>query len=150
MPLVGVLMGSKSDLPAMQGCLDTLSELGIDHEHHVMSAHRTPQKVQEYASSAQDRGIEVIIAAAGMAAALPGTVTAWTHLPVIGVPLASGALNGVDSLYAIVQMPPGLPVATVAINGAKNAAYLAAQILALKHPAIAEEYQKFREKMREG
>jgi 5-(carboxyamino)imidazole ribonucleotide mutase len=150
MPLVGVLMGSKSDLPAMQGCLDTLSELGIDHEHHVMSAHRTPQKVQEYASSAQDRGIEVIIAAAGMAAALPGTVTAWTHLPVIGVPLASGALNGVDSLYAIVQMPPGLPVATVAINGGKNAAYLAAQILALKHPAIAEEYRKFREKMREG
>jgi 5-(carboxyamino)imidazole ribonucleotide mutase len=92
----------------------------------------------------------VIIAAAGMAAALPGTVTAWTHLPVIGVPLASGALNGVDSLYAIVQMPPGLPVATVAINGGKNAAYLAAQILALKHPAIAEEYRKFREKMREG
>ncbi|HET9201416.1 MAG TPA: 5-(carboxyamino)imidazole ribonucleotide mutase [Dehalococcoidia bacterium] len=150
MPLVGVLMGSKSDLPAMQACLDTLSELGIEHEHHVMSAHRTPQKVQEYASTAQDRGIEVIIAAAGMAAALPGTVTAWTQLPVIGVPLASGALNGVDSLYAIVQMPPGLPVATVAINGAKNAAYLAAQILALKHATVADEYRKFREKMREG
>ena len=150
MVLVGVLMGSKSDLPAMQPCLDTLSELGIDHEHHVMSAHRTPQKVQEYASNAQSRGLQVIIAAAGMAAALPGTVTAWTNLPVIGVPLASGALNGVDSLYAIVQMPPGLPVATVAINGAKNAAYLAAQILSLKHPEVAEKYAAFRKEMREG
>ncbi|HEX5939175.1 MAG TPA: 5-(carboxyamino)imidazole ribonucleotide mutase [Dehalococcoidia bacterium] len=150
MTLVGVLMGSKSDLNAMQPCLDTLSELGIDHEHHVMSAHRTPQKVQEYASGAEARGLEVIIAAAGMAAALPGTVTAWTNLPVIGVPLASGALNGVDSLYAIVQMPPGLPVATVAINGAKNAAYLAAQILSLKHPQIAEKYAAFRREMREG
>ena len=150
MRLVGVLMGSKSDLNAMQPCLDTLAELGIDHEHHVMSAHRTPQKVQEYASGAEARGLEVIIAAAGMAAALPGTVTAWTNLPVIGVPLASGALNGVDSLYAIVQMPPGLPVATVAINGAKNAAYLAAQILSLKHPQIAEKYAAFRREMREG
>jgi len=150
MVLVGVLMGSKSDLPAMQPCLDTLSEFGIDHEHHVMSAHRTPQKVQEYASNAQSRGLQVIIAAAGMAAALPGTVTAWTNLPVIGVPLASGALNGVDSLYAIVQMPPGLPVATVAINGAKNAAYLAAQILSLKHPEVAEKYAAFRKEMREG
>lgn len=150
MVLVGVLMGSKSDLSAMQPCIDTLSELGIEHEHHVMSAHRTPQKVQEYASSAESRGLQVIIAAAGMAAALPGTVTAWTNLPVIGVPLASGALNGVDSLYAIVQMPPGLPVATVAINGAKNAAYLAAQILSLKHPEIAEKYAAFRQEMREG
>jgi 5-(carboxyamino)imidazole ribonucleotide mutase len=150
MTLVGVLMGSKSDLPAMQPCLDTLTELGIDHEHHVMSAHRTPHKVQEYAGGAEARGLKVIIAGAGMAAALPGTVTAWTNLPVIGVPLASGALNGVDSLYAIVQMPPGLPVATVAINGAKNAAYLAAQILALSDPEIGDRYRQFREKMREG
>lgn len=150
MPLVGVLMGSKSDLPTMQGCLDTLSELGIEHEHHVMSAHRTPAKVQEYASGAAGRGIEVLIAAAGMAAALPGAVTAWTTLPVIGVPLASGALNGVDSLYAIVQMPPGLPVATVAINGAKNAAYLAAQILSLSHPEIAAAYKSFRDEMARG
>lgn len=150
MPLVGVLMGSKSDLPTMQACLDTLSELGIEHEHCVMSAHRTPAKVQEYASNAEGRGIEVLIAAAGMAAALPGAVTAWTTLPVIGVPLASGALNGVDSLYAIVQMPPGLPVATVAINGAKNAAYLAAQILSLSHPEIASAYKGFRAEMAKG
>jgi 5-(carboxyamino)imidazole ribonucleotide mutase len=146
-PLVGVLIGSKSDLPQMQPCLDTLSDLGIDHEHFVMSAHRTPAKVQEYASSAESRGIEVLIAAAGMAAHLPGAVTAWTTLPVIGVPLASGALNGLDSLYSIVQMPSGLPVATVAINGAKNAAYLAAQILGLKHPEIREAYKQFRAEM---
>ncbi|MEX2236577.1 MAG: 5-(carboxyamino)imidazole ribonucleotide mutase [Dehalococcoidia bacterium] len=149
MALVGVLMGSKSDLPAMQPCLDTLTELGIEHEHHVMSAHRTPARVQEYASTAEERGIEVIIAAAGMAAHLPGAVIAWTTLPVIGVPLASGALNGVDSLYAIVQMPSGLPVATVAINGAKNAAYLAAQIVGGKHPEIAEAYKAFRRKLAE-
>ncbi|MPZ24286.1 MAG: 5-(carboxyamino)imidazole ribonucleotide mutase [Dehalococcoidia bacterium] len=147
-PLVGVLMGSKSDLPVMQGCLDTLTELGIEHEHHVMSAHRTPARVQEYASTAEGRGIEVLVAAAGMAAHLPGAVIAWTTLPVIGVPLASGELRGLDSLYAIVQMPSGLPVATVAINGAKNAAYLAAQILGVKHPEIADAYKAVREQMR--
>ena len=147
MTLVGVLMGSKSDLPTMQACLDTLAEMGVEAEHHIMSAHRTPAKVQEYASTAQSRGIEVIIAAAGLAAHLPGAVIAWTTLPVIGVPLASGALNGVDSLYSIVQMPSGLPVATVAINGAKNAAYLAAQIVGNKHPEIAANYKRFREEM---
>jgi 5-(carboxyamino)imidazole ribonucleotide mutase len=147
MPLVGVLIGSKSDLDLMKPCLDTLTEMGIEHEHFVMSAHRTPAKVQEYASTAEGRGIEVLIAAAGMAAHLPGAVIAWTTLPVIGVPLASGALNGLDSLYAIVQMPSGLPVATVAINGAKNAAYLAAQIVGLKHPEIGQAYRRFREEM---
>ena len=137
-PLVGVVMGSKSDTEVMQPALDVLTSLGIEHEVNVISAHRTPEKAREYAQSARERGIEVIIAAAGMAAHLPGVLASWTTLPVIGVPLASGELKGVDALYSIVQMPAGIPVACMAIGsaGAKNAAYLAAEILGLKHDKI--------------
>jgi len=146
MPLAGVVMGSKSDTEAVQPTLDILTELGIDHEVNVISAHRTPEKAKQYAQEARGRGIEVIIAAAGMAAHLPGVLASWTTLPVIGIPVASGELKGVDALYSIVQMPPGIPVATVAIGsaGAKNAAYLAAEILGLKYDKIREAYEKYR------
>jgi 5-(carboxyamino)imidazole ribonucleotide mutase len=139
-------MGSKSDTEAVQQTLDVLNELGIEYEVNVISAHRTPDKVKQYAIEARDRGIEVIIAAAGMAAHLPGVLASWTTLPVIGIPLSSGELKGVDALYSIVQMPPGIPVATVAIGnaGAKNAAYLAAEILGLKYDKIREAYENYR------
>ena len=152
MPLVGVIIGSKSDEPQMQDTLRVLEELGIDHELSVLSAHRTPQKVADYARSAQERGIEVIIAAAGGAAALPGAVASWTDLPVIGVPLPSSELKGVDALYAIVQMPPGVPVGCVAVGswGARNAAYLAAGILSLKHDNVREAYTAYRRQLRAG
>jgi 5-(carboxyamino)imidazole ribonucleotide mutase len=146
MTLVGVVMGSKSDEAVMQSALDVLSSLGIEHEVSVISAHRNPEKAQQYARSARERGIEVIIAAAGMAAHLPGALASWTTLPVIGVPMASGELKGVDALYSIVQMPAGIPVACMAIGspGAKNAAYLAAEILGLKHEKIRQAYEKYR------
>jgi len=146
MPLVAVVMGSKSDAEAVQATLDILTELNIDHEVNVISAHRTPEKAKQYAQEARGRGIEVIIAAAGMAAHLPGVLASWTTLPVIGIPIASGELKGVDALYSIVQMPPGIPVATVAIGsaGAKNAAYLAAEILGIKHDRIRQAYEKYR------
>jgi len=146
MPLVGVVMGSQSDTEAVQPTLDILTGLGIDYEVNVISAHRTPDKAKQYAQEARGRGIEVIIAAAGMAAHLPGVLASWTILPVIGIPIASGELNGVDALYSIVQMPAGIPVATVAIGtaGAKNAAYLAAEILGLKYDKIQEAYEKYR------
>jgi 5-(carboxyamino)imidazole ribonucleotide mutase len=146
MPLVGVVMGSKSDSEVMQSTLDVLTALGIEHEVNVISAHRNPEKVKQYAQSAQERGIEVIIAAAGMAAHLPGVLASWTTLPVIGVPMANGELKGVDALYSIVQMPAGIPVACMAIGstGAKNAAYLAAEILGLKHDTIRRSYEKYR------
>jgi 5-(carboxyamino)imidazole ribonucleotide mutase len=145
-------MGSKSDAEAMQSCIDTLTSFAIEHEVHVMSAHRNPDKVREFCSTARDRGIEVIIAAAGGAAALPGVCKAYTPLPVIGVPLASSELKGVDALYSIVQMPPGMPVATVAVGawGARNAATLAAEILALSHPDIRAKYDKYRESLTSG
>jgi len=145
-------MGSKSDSEVMQGTLDNLKKLGIDYEVNVISAHRTPQKAQEYAQSAEERGIEVIIAGAGLAAHLPGVLASWTTLPVIGVPLAAGSLQGKDSLYSIVQMPPGIPVACVAIgsHGAKNAAFLAAQILGIKHKKIRQAYRKHREESAKG
>ena len=144
---VGIVVGSKSDLPVIQKCADVLQEMGIESEIRVLSAHRTPQLMAEWARGARDRGVKVIIAGAGMAAHLPGAAAAWSTLPVIGVPLASGHLNGIDSLLAIVQMPPGVPVATVAIGeaGAKNAAYLAAQIIGLSRPEVAERYQKLRD-----
>ncbi|TAK72197.1 MAG: 5-(carboxyamino)imidazole ribonucleotide mutase [Dehalococcoidia bacterium] len=144
--LVAVLMGSKSDAEAMQPCIDTLTSFAIEHEVHVMSAHRNPDKVREYCSTARDRGIEVIIAAAGGAAALPGVCKAYTPLPVIGVPLASSELRGVDALYSIVQMPPGMPVATVAVGawGARNAACLAAEILSLLHADVRAKYDAYR------
>ena len=152
MALVGVVIGSKSDEPQIQDTLRILVDLGIDHELRVLSAHRTPQQVADYASSAQERGIDVIIAAAGGSAALPGVVASWTDLPVIGVPIASSELNGLDALYTIVQMPPGVPVASVAVGswGARNAAYLAAGILSLKHDKIREAYAAYRQRLREG
>ena len=148
-PLVGVVMGSKSDSEVMQAALDVLTGLGIEHEVNIISAHRTPEKAREYAQSARERGIEVIIAAAGMAAHLPGVLASWTTLPVIGVPMSSGELKGVDALYSIVQMPGGIPVACMAIgsSGAKNAAYLAAEILGLKHDKIRQAYETYRREL---
>ena len=150
MPLVGVVMGSKSDTEAVQATLDTLKEMGIDYEVNVISAHRTPEKARKYAQEARSRGIELIIAAAGGAAHLPGVLASWTTLPVIGVPLASSELKGVDALYSIVQMPAGIPVATVAVGaaGARNAAYLAAEILGLKYNRIQLAYEKYRNDLR--
>ncbi len=149
MPLVGVVTGSKNDADIMQSTLDVLTELGIEYEFNVISAHRNPKQVKEYAETANERGIEVIIAAAGMAAALPGVLASLTTLPVIGVPLAGSALNGLDALYSIVQMPAGVPVACVAIGkaGAKNAAYLAAAILSLKHATIKHAYDTYRREL---
>ncbi len=148
MPRVAILTGSKSDVPALDPCLQTLTELGIEHELHVMSAHRTPAKVQQFASTAEEQGFEAIIAAAGMAAHLPGVIAAWTALPVIGVPIASGqtGISGLDALLAIAQMPPGVPVGCMAVNGAKNAALYAAAILALKHPEVRTALETFRTK----
>ena len=149
MPLVGVVMGSKSDAGALQPALDILKQLGIEHEVNVISAHRTPEKAREYGLAAREHGIEVIIAAAGRAAHLPGVMASWTTLPVIGVPMGGGELDGVDALYSIVQMPAGIPVACVAIGsaGAKNAAYLAAEILGLKHDTIRNAYESYRSEL---
>jgi 5-(carboxyamino)imidazole ribonucleotide mutase len=147
MPKVAILTGSKSDIPLLEPCLQTLTDLGIQHELHVMSAHRAPGKVQAFASAAADNGFEVIIAAAGMAAHLPGVVAAWTTLPVIGVPVSQPggtAVSGLDALLSIAQMPPGVPVACMAVNGAKNAALFAAAILALKHAAVRKALERFR------
>ncbi|MBO8467557.1 MAG: 5-(carboxyamino)imidazole ribonucleotide mutase [Bacteroidetes bacterium] len=141
---VGIIMGSTSDYEVMSGAVDMLTELGIEFEKRVVSAHRTPDLMYEYARTAKNRGISVIIAGAGGAAHLPGMVAAMTTLPVIGVPVKSRALNGLDSLLSIVQMPGGVPVATVAINGAKNAALIAASILALQDNDIAGRLEKFR------
>jgi 5-(carboxyamino)imidazole ribonucleotide mutase len=137
-PVVGVILGSKSDLPLMESCVKVLEELGLEHEVKVCSAHRNPRGVMEWATSARGRGIKVVIAAAGGAAHLPGVVAAWTDLPVIGVPVPTQHLGGVDSLYSIVQMPAGIPVATVAIGeaGAKNAAWLAARIIGLSDSEV--------------
>lgn len=152
MPLVAVVMGSKSDAGTMQATLDILAELGIDYEVSVISAHRTPEKARQYGQAARGRGIEIIIAGAGGAAHLPGVLASWTTLPVIGVPIASSELKGIDALYSIVQMPAGIPVASVAIGtaGASNAAYLAAGILGLKHDKIREAYEKYRDKLQRG
>jgi len=147
-PLVGILMGSDSDLSVMEKAGEVLKEMGVLYEMDISSAHRLPEKTAEYAKGARERGIEVIIAGAGMAAHLAGVIASHTTLPVIGVPLKSGALNGVDALYSTVQMPPGIPVATVAIDGAKNAAYLACSILSIKHTEIADKLEAFREKTR--
>jgi 5-(carboxyamino)imidazole ribonucleotide mutase len=145
-PVVGVILGSKSDLPLMEACVKVLDELGIEHEVKVCSAHRNPRGVMEWASSARERGLKVVIAAAGGAAHLPGVVAAWTDLPVIGVPVPTQHLGGVDSLYSIVQMPAGIPVATVAIGeaGSKNAAWLAARILGLNDEAIERRHAEMR------
>jgi 5-(carboxyamino)imidazole ribonucleotide mutase len=140
-PSVGILVGSKSDLPILEKCTARLDDLKIDYELEVRSAHRTPEDVAEYAATARDRGLKVIICAAGMAAHLAGAVAARTNLPVIGIPVAAGPLNGFDALLATVQMPSGVPVATVAVNGAANAAVLAAQILALSDPQLADRLE---------
>ncbi len=147
--LVGVVMGSVSDKEVMKGCLDVLQMLDIPHEVRVLSAHRTPEATRQYAETAFDRGLEVIIAGAGWAAHLAGFMAGHTLLPVIGVPIDSSALNGMDALLSTVQMPPGIPVATVAVGsgGAKNAAVLAAQILALKYPVIAEKLTDYRREL---
>jgi 5-(carboxyamino)imidazole ribonucleotide mutase len=147
-PLVGILMGSDSDFPVMEKAAEVLREMGVPFEIDISSAHRLPEKTAEYARNARDRGIEVLIAGAGMAAHLAGVLAAHTTLPVIGVPLKSGALNGADALYSTVQMPPGIPVATVGIDGSKNAAYLACEILSIKYPEIAKKLEEFRERMR--
>ncbi len=147
MPRVAVLAGSKSDVPILEPCLQTLQELGIEGELQVMSAHRSPARVQQFAAGARDSGFEVIIAAAGMAAHLPGVVAAWTTLPVIGVPVASpagSAVSGLDALLSIAQMPPGIPVACMAVNGARNAALFAAAILALKHDSVRQALERLR------
>jgi 5-(carboxyamino)imidazole ribonucleotide mutase len=143
-PLVGILMGSDSDLPVMEKAAEVLKEMGVPYEMDISSAHRLPEKTAHYAKTARDRGIEVLIAGAGMAAHLAGVLAAHTTLPVIGVPLKSGALEGVDALYSTVQMPPGVPVATVGIDGGKNAAYLACEILSIKYPEIAKKLEDFR------
>lgn len=148
-PQVGILMGSDSDLTVMRKAADVFKEMGVAYEMDISSAHRLPDRTAEYARSARERGIEVLICGAGMAAHLAGVVASHTTLPVIGVPLASGAIGGVDALYSTVQMPPGIPVATVAVDGAKNAAYLACSILSIKHPEIAERLEEFRQNTRE-
>ena len=146
MPLVAVVMGSKSDAGVMKATLDALDSLAIDYEVNVISAHRTPEKARQFALKARERGIEVIIAAAGGAAHLPGVLASWTTLPVIGVPLVAGDSKGIDALLSIVQMPAGIPVATVAVGvaGARNAAYLAAEILGIKYDGIRNAYEKYR------
>ncbi len=152
MPKVAVLMGSKSDAQYMQQTMDVLAELGIEAALVVVSAHRMPERLREYVTSAREKGIEVFIAGAGAAAALPGAVASWTTLPVIGVPLPTSDLKGIDSLLAIAQMPAGIPVATVAIGnaGARNAAYLAAQILGLKDEAVRAAYDAYRARLAAG
>ena len=151
MPQVGIVVGSASDLPVMEDTLKTLTDLGVEAELVVASAHRDPEKVREWVLGAEARGIEVIIAAAGGAAALPGVVASHTTLPVIGVPLTSSPLEGVDALHSIVMMPPGIPVATVAVGawGARNAALLAAQVLGLKYDKIRKAVDEHRQRLRD-
>lgn len=148
-PLVGIIMGSKSDLPTMEGCTKELEELGVPYELVIASAHRNPDKVHEWAGTAHERGLKVIIAAAGKAAHLGGVVAAFTPLPVIGVPMKTSDLGGLDSLLSMVQMPSGVPVACVAINGAKNAAIYATQILGATMPEYRDVISKMKQEMAE-
>ena len=149
MPLVGIVIGSKSDQDIGDEAAQVLDSLNISYELLVMSAHRKPEQTREYAKSAADRGIEVIIAGAGGSAALPGVLASWTTLPIIGIPVASSEMKGVDSLHAIAQMPPGIPVACMAIGswGARNAAYMAAAILSLKHDSVKNSYEAYRKEL---
>ena len=146
-PVVGIIMGSDSDLPVMEAAFQVLKEFNIPYEVKILSAHRTPDQHSEYSKSAMDRGLKVIIAAAGGAAHLPGVTAAQTILPVIGVPIKSKSLEGMDSLLSIVQMPPGIPVATVSIDGAKNAALLAVQILGISTESIQKKLTDYKKKM---
>ena len=149
-PLVGIIMGSKSDMPTMEACTKQLEELGVPYELVIASAHRNPAKVHEWASTAADRGLKVIIAAAGKAAHLGGVVAAYTPLPIIGVPMKTSDLGGLDSLLSMVQMPSGVPVACVAINGAKNAAIYATQILGASLPEYRQKMVDFKRQMAEA
>ena len=143
-PVVGIIMGSDSDLPVMQGAADMLRDLAVPFEMTIVSAHRTPARLYDYAGSARERGLRVVVAGAGGAAHLPGMVAAICPLPVIGVPVQGSALGGEDSLLSIVQMPAGVPVATVAINGAKNAGILAAQMLGTGDPALLDRVAEYK------
>lgn len=147
--IVSIIMGSKSDWAVMSAACSTLDDFGVKYEKKVISAHRTPQFFCEYMSKAKERGVSIVIAGAGGAAHLPGMAAAMTSLPVIGVPIKSAALNGLDSLLSIVQMPSGIPVATMAIDGAKNAALYAISILALNDPELAQKYETFRSQQAE-
>lgn len=147
-PMVSIIMGSTSDLPVMKKAMDLLDEFEIPFEVHALSAHRTPQEVEKFATEAEDRGIRVVIAAAGMAAHLCGVIASMTCLPVIGVPISS-TLEGLDALLAIVQMPPGVPVATVGINASANAALLAVQMLSLSDPAVAKKYARYKKNLKQ-
>ena len=147
MPKVALIMGSKSDAPSLAGCVKILRAFGVEVEVHVASAHRTPEKVAAFAGHARENGFEVIIAAAGKAAHLAGVIAGHTTLPVIGIPVKSSLMDGLDSLLSTVQMPSGIPVATVAVGGGDNAAYLAAQILSIKYPDIAEKLSAHRTQM---
>ena len=144
-------MGSASDEALVKGTIEVLEQMKIDYEVRAMSAHRTPERVQEYAVTARDRGIEVLISAAGGSAAVGGVLASWTTIPVIGIPLTSSALNGWDSLLATVQMPPGIPVACMAVGewGARNAAFFAAEILGLRHEEIRQAYEDYRKQLRD-
>ena len=148
-PTIGIICGSKSDLPVIEKAEKQLKEFGIGYDVTIASAHRTPKQVEDYARSAEDK-YDLIIAAAGMAAALPGVIAAHTTLPVIGIPIHSPGLSGHDALFSIVQMPPGVPVASVAIDGAKNAAILAAQILALKYPELTAKLKHLKKELAAG
>jgi 5-(carboxyamino)imidazole ribonucleotide mutase len=148
-PLVGIIMGSDSDLIVMKDAAQVLEEFGVPYEITIVSAHRTPERMFEYAKKAEERGIEVIIAGAGGAAHLPGMTASITTLPVIGVPVKTSNLEGLDSLLSIVQMPKGIPVATVAINNAKNAGLLAVSILGIKYPQLREKLKMYRERMKQ-
>ena len=143
-PIVSIIMGSTSDLPIMEKAMKFLNDMQVPFEVNALSAHRTPEAVELFAKNAQSRGIRVIIAGAGMAAALPGVIAASTELPVIGVPIKGSVLDGMDALYSILQMPPGIPVATVAINGAMNAAILACQIIALSDEKLAHRMHDYK------
>ena len=147
-PVVGIVMGSDSDLPVMQDAAKILDQFGIDYELTVVSAHRTPERLYNYAETAVDKGLQVIIAGAGGAAHLPGMLAAVTELPVVGVPVKTSTLNGVDSLHSIVQMPGGVPVASVAINGAKNAGILAAQILGSNDKEIRQRVRDYKDNLK--
>ena len=149
-PLVGIIMGSDSDMAVMEKATQVLDRFGVPSEIEVMSAHRKPARVSEYAQTAADRGLKVIIAGAGLAAHLPGVVAAHTHLPVVGVPLYQEGLAGADALYSCVQMPPGVPVATVAIGGSKNAAVLAVQILATGDKDLADKLRDYKQELAAG
>lgn len=144
-PIVSIIMGSTSDLPVMEKAAALLNEMQIPFEMNALSAHRTPAEVEKFAREAAGRGLKVIIAGAGMAAALPGVIAANTTLPVIGIPIKGSTLDGVDALYSIIQMPPGIPVATVAINGAMNAAILAVQMLSLADEELAKKFAAYKE-----